>query len=280
MRSGSAPADFLGQSAEAIMRNLKLLVTTALIALTSHATAQVTTKVVDIPTRPGVTQRMIVLLPLAPKAAVVLFAGGHGGLQISPNGSVQWGAGNFLVRTRQQFADQGMTVVVLDAPSDKQSPPYLQGQRQRPEHVADVKAVIAWLRQTAPVPVWLVGTSRGTQSVAFVATELTGADGPDGIVLTSTIVKDAQSRPVTAMPLGKIGVPVLVVHHEQDGCAACPFSEVPMLMGKLTNTPRNQLIAVKGGESKGDPCEAFAYHGFNGLESEVVQQTAAWILAK
>jgi pimeloyl-ACP methyl ester carboxylesterase len=262
------------------MRNLKLIITSTLLALASHATAQVTTKVIDIPTRPGVTQRLIVLSPLAPKAAVVLFAGGHGGLQISPNGSVQWGAGNFLVRTRQQFADQGMTVAVLDAPSDKQSPPYLQGQRQRPEHVADVKAVIAWLRQTAPVPVWLVGTSRGTQSVAFVATELTGADGPDGIVLTSTIVKDAQSRPVTAMPLGKIGVPVLVVHHEQDGCAACPFSQVPTLMSKLSHTPRNQLIAFKGGETKGDPCEAFAYHGFNGLESEVVQQTAAWILAK
>jgi dienelactone hydrolase len=262
------------------MRNLKLAIATALIAWTSHATAQVTTKVLDIPTRPGITQRMIVLSPPEPKAAVVLFAGGHGGLQISPNGSMQWGADNFLFRTRQQFADQGLTVVVLDAPSDKQSPPFLQGQRQRPEHVADVKAVIAWLRQAAPVPVWLVGTSRGTQSVAFVATELTGPEGPDGIVLTSTIVKDAQGRPVTAMPLGKIAVPVLVVHHELDGCALCPFADVPTLMSKLTNTPRSQLISVKGGESKGDPCEAFAYHGFNGLERDVVQQIAAWILLK
>jgi hypothetical protein len=262
------------------MPTVKLVIASVLVALAAHATAQVTTKVIDIPTRPGITQRMIVLSPPEPKAAVVLFAGGHGGLQIFPNGSMQWGAGNFLVRTRQQFADQGLTVVVLDAPSDKQSPPFLQGQRQRPEHVADVKAVIAWLRQAAPVPVWLVGTSRGTQSVAFVATELTGPEGPDGIVLTSTIVKDAQGRPVTAMPLGKIGVPVLVVHHEMDGCAACPFADIPTLMGKLTNTPRNQLIAVKGGESKGDPCEAFAYHGFNGLERDVVQLTAAWILLK
>ena len=82
------------------------------------------------------------------------------------------------------------------------------------------------------------------------------------------------------MPVGKIGVPVLVVHREQDGCAACSFSDIPALMGKLANTPRSQLISFKGGESKGDPCEAFAYHGFNGLEREVVQQTSAWILAK
>jgi hypothetical protein len=62
--------------------------------------AQATQKVVDIPSRPGVTQRMLVLSPPAPKAAVILLAGGHGGLQIFPNGSFNWGAGNFLVRTR------------------------------------------------------------------------------------------------------------------------------------------------------------------------------------
>jgi hypothetical protein len=109
------------------MHPLKLLVATAIVALAPHATAQVTTKVIDIPTRPGITQRMIVLSPPEPKAAVVLFAGGHGGLQLSSNGSMQWGAGNFLVRSRQQFAEQGLTVVVLDTPSDKQSPPFLQG---------------------------------------------------------------------------------------------------------------------------------------------------------
>jgi hypothetical protein len=77
------------------MRKLKLVIASALVALASHATAQVVTKVVDIPTRPGISQRMIVLSPPEPKAAVVLFAGGHGGLQLSPNGSMQWGAGNF-----------------------------------------------------------------------------------------------------------------------------------------------------------------------------------------
>jgi len=173
-----------------------------------------------------------------------------------------------------------LTVVVIDAPSDRQSPPFLSGFRQRPEHAADVKAVIGWLREKAKIPVWLIGTSRGTQSAAYVATELAGPDGPDGLVLTSTILTDKGSRPVPAMPLGKIQVPVLVVHHEQDGCEHCSFSEVPILMGMLGNAPRTQLLSFKGGENRGDPCEAFAYHGFNGLEREVVQQIAAWILSK
>jgi len=259
---------------------LRPLILGALLALCAHVHAQSSQRVVDIPTRPGVTQRMVVIAPPDPKAAVVLLAGGHGGLQIFPNGSFKWGEGNFLIRSRQLFADQGLLVAVVDAPSDRQSPPFLQGFRQRPEHAADLKAVIAWLRENGKVPVWLVGTSRGTQSAAYVATELAGADGPDGIVLNSTILSDDKGRPVPAMPLDRLRIPVLVVHHEQDGCALCAFANVPALMGKLGNAPRKELLAFQGGASRGDPCEAFAYHGFNGIEREVVTQTVAWILAK
>jgi len=251
-----------------------------LLACAAHAHAQIAQKVVDIPTRPGVSQRLLVLPAPEPKAAVVLFAGGHGGLQIFPNGTMQWGEGNFLVRTRQLFAQHGLFTVVVDAPSDRQSPPYLSGFRQTPEHVADVKAVIAWLRTQAKVPVWLVGTSRGTQSAAYVATQLPGAEGPDGLVLTSTILTDRKGRPVPAMELDRLRVPVLVVHHEHDGCKLCSFGEIPALMAKLDHAPRKQLLSFKGGENRGDPCEAFAYHGYNGIEPDVVAQIAAWIVAR
>jgi len=248
-----------------------------------HATfaqGQIAQKVVDIPTRPGVSQRMIVLSPQDPKAAVILFAGGHGGLQISPSGSFSWGENNFVVRTRQLFAGQGLFVTVVDAPSDRQSPPYLGGFRQTPEHAADIKAVIAWVREQAKVPVWLVGTSRGTQSAAYIATELNGPEGPDGLVLSSTILTEQNGRPVPAMPLGKLRIPVLVVHHEQDGCRHTSFNEIPNLMEKLRGAPKKQLLSFKGGQNRGDPCQAMAYHGFNGLEREVVAQVAAWMLAK
>lgn len=45
-------------------------------------------------------------------------------------------------------------------------------------------------------------------------------------------------------------------------------------MEKLKNSPRKQLMTFNGGQNRGDPCEAFAYHGFNGLESEVVRKIA------
>jgi len=263
-----------------VNRTVKIYISLFLLACTTQAYGEVPQKVVDIPTRPGVSQRMVILSPQDPKAAVILFAGGHGGLQISSSGGFTWGEKNFLVRTRQLFADQGLLVAVVDAPSDRQSPPYLGGFRQRPDHVADIKAVIAWIREQAKVPVWLVGTSRGTQSAAYIATELTGPEGPDGLVLSSSILTDDKSRPVPAMPLGTLRIPVLVVHHEQDGCRNCSFNDVPKLMEKLSGVPKKQLLPFNGGQNRGDPCEALAYHGFNGLEREVVAQTVAWILAK
>ena len=237
-----------------------------------------TERVVDIPTRPGVTQRILVLGPEKPKATVILFAGGDGGLRLTPQGHISWGKGNFLVRTRALFAQQGLLVAVIDTPSDRQTPPYLGGFRQTREHAADVKAVIAWLRKEAPVPVWLVGTSRGTQSAGSLATSLPLAEGgPDGIVLTSTILTDPRGRPVPDMPIDRIKIPVLVVHHKLDGCALCRYSDINALMGRLTATPRKELLTFEGGTSKGDPCEAFAYHGYAGIESDVVAKIGAWL---
>src|SRR5688572_6293574 len=106
---------------------------------TTAATGQVTERVVDVPTRPGVTQRLLVTAHATPKAAVVLIPGGHGGLQLRPDGSMQWGERNFLVRTRQLFAQHRLVAAVLDAPSDRQAAPFLGGFRQRTEHAADVK---------------------------------------------------------------------------------------------------------------------------------------------
>ncbi|QEL64529.1 hypothetical protein OTERR_10530 [Oryzomicrobium terrae] len=233
--------------------------------------------VVEIPSRDGVSEKFLYLPAAQARATVILFAGGHGGLQLLDDGSMKWGNGNFLVRTRAQFVAQGFNVAVLDAPSDRQSAPFLTGFRQTAEHVADVRAVIAWLRRHSPVPVWLVGTSRGTQSAAYVATRLAPPDGPDGLVLTSSILTDPRGQAVPELDLSTLAIPVLVVHHRDDGCKLCSPGYLPRLMDKLGATPRHELLLVEGGSSQGDPCEAWAYHGYNGKEAEVVGAIAAWI---
>lgn len=200
-------------------------------------------RVVDIPSRPGVTQRFLFSSPNNAKAAVILFAGGHGGLQIFPSGKLGWGGNNFVVRNRRLFAERGLMVATIDAPSDRQSRPYLSGFRQTAEHLADVRAVIAWLKQQATIPVWVVGTSRGTQSAAYIAVQSAGKDGgPDGLILTSTILTDPKGRPVPAMNVNRLTIPTLVVHHKDDGCELCAYGDIPKLMDKLTSASRRELV--------------------------------------
>ena len=244
------------------------------------AFGQVLERLVDIPTRPGVTQKFLLLTPEKPKAVVILLPGENGKLAISQNGSIRFLNNSFLVRSRQLFADKGLCVALIDAPSNRQVRA-LDGFRQKPEHVADIKAVITWLRQQINLPVWLVGMSRGTQSAAFVASELSASQGgPDGLVLISTILSDDKERAVPEMQLGKIAIPVLVIHHEQDGCKHSSFNATSSLMEKLDGTPRKELITFRGGKNSGNPCKASAYHGFNGLEKEVVGTITDWIYTK
>ena len=230
-----------------------------------------------IPTRPGVTQPFLLIRPAdKPIASVILFAGAHGRLALSPRG-IGWGEGNFLVRNRERFAQSGFIVAVIDAPSDR--PQGLWDFRTSAAHAEDIKHVIAELRKMFDIPVWLIGTSMGTVSAANSAARLKEG-GPDGLVLTSTITKESRvvTETVNSVRLKDIRVPTLVVHHKQDGCVVTPYELAVALMRSLTQTPKKELLTFVGGDlSVSDPCEAMSYHGFLGLDVEVVVAIASWI---
>jgi hypothetical protein len=237
--------------------------------------AELQTMVRDVPTRPGVHQRILLIAPERPAASVILFAGGSGLVDIRADGTLGR-RGNFLVRSRHFFARERLLVAVIDAPSDRIEGPALDYFRQSADHAFDVAQVIALMRREAPVPVWLVGTSRGTISVANAAIRLK-AQGPDGVVFTSSMVGRSAER-VPSMGIEAIRVPALVVHHQHDECRFCLFSDVPSLMNGLRGAARLELISFTGGGPvRGDPCEAFHYHGFIGIEAQVVQRIANWI---
>ncbi|RFO96140.1 alpha/beta hydrolase [Rhodoferax lacus] len=252
-----------------------MLAATALLVL---GAAQAQTQAVrDLPSRPGVTQRYLWQEPERFDATVVLLIGGAGNLNLSAEGVLGAGAGNFLARSRDKFLAQGLAVALVDAPSDRQSPPYLSGFRQSAEHATDLRSVIADIRQRTSRPVVLVGTSRGTQSAAAVAIATLDAGGPNALVLTSSILNDPKSRALPQMDLEPLRLPVLVVHHEQDACRLCLFSDLPLLTAKLKAPFK--VLSYQGGTTRGDACEAMAYHGYNGIEAQVVQDIAAWIQA-
>ena len=237
-----------------------------------------TSQTVEISARPEVTERFELLTPQQPKAVIVSFTGGDGRVywQYATPGNSK---SNFLERNRTLFAERGFVVASIAPPSDRT---VLTGFRETADHVQDIHALIVWLRQKFSLPVWLLGTSAGTMSVAYAAIELTGSDGPDGIVLTSSVLNDSDDGTKTNLPLpdlavDKIQVPVLVVHHEMDGCGICRPSVLPVLMRKLTSAPRKELWTVNGGQNIGDPCQPQSYHGFNGVDEKVINKVADWI---
>jgi len=223
----------------------------------------------ELQTRPGVTQPVLVEAPSQPKAAVILFAGGNGGVLFAGDEPTTYRA-NFLVRSRAEFVKQGFVVATFGAPSDKVSPRYLDDNfRKSQEHANDILAVVGALRKRFAVPVWLVGTSRGTFSAAAAGLHLGKA--VDGVILTATMAD------VVDLPIDRFEVPVLMAHHSLDRCRDTYFREARSIKERL-KAPRSELLSFNGGKEEGPPCQAMAYHGFNGIEPEVVAAIAKWTL--
>jgi len=260
---------------------LAFVLATLLAGISGAAQAGAPT-LVSIQTPRGATQAFILIKPDNPVASVILFAGGHGALGLKSASSMKWGAGNFLVRTRDKFAAHNFMVAVIDAPSDQQ-----QGMnaifRMSRAHAGDIGAVAAYLKKQAGAPVWLVGTSMGTFSAAGGAI---AAKGIDGLVLTSTITrakpewKIAQSHRdgVASMALPKIVVPTLIVSHRKDACKLTPAADAPKLSKRLTKASKVEIALLDGGDPpQSDPCEAKSQHGYLGIEAEAVNAIAKFV---
>jgi pimeloyl-ACP methyl ester carboxylesterase len=241
---------------------------------------------VSLQTPRGAKQAFILIKPAKPAAAVILFAGGHGRLGLKSASTMAWGSGNFLVRTRNQFAAQGLMVAVVDAPSDYQGSRGMNAQfRMSAGHARDIGAVVDHLKKQANVPVWLVGTSMGTFSAAGGGVALKTIDG---LVLTSTItrakpnwdIRGSHPNGVASMRLSAVRVPTLIVSHRKDGCDITPAADAPKLTRALTNARKVDVVLLDGGSPpQSEPCQAKSQHGFIGIESQAVARIAQFIKA-
>ena len=260
------------------IRGLAGLVLAGLIGATlpAHAAEELRT----VASRPGVTELMLVIHPAGPPVATaVLFVGGPGKAGLKMPWTPGHRGGNFLFRSADRFAADGLLVAVVDAPSDHRDG--MWDWRTGADHATDIAAVISALRAEAKVPVWLIGTSMGTLSAASAAARLKSG-GPDGIVLTSSVTQKSRQSEETVgtVRLQDITVPVLIVHHEHDGCRASPYAGAEALMDQLRASPKRQFMAFDGGDTpRSGACEAFAQHGYLGIENKVVDAIAGWIKA-
>jgi pimeloyl-ACP methyl ester carboxylesterase len=98
------------------------------------------------------------------------------------------------------------------------------------------------------------------------------------VVFAAPITSYELPASVPRQNIEKITVPVLIYHHNDDACRITAPYEAGWIMRGLKNSPVKRQMIVTGGESPtGDPCEAFHWHGFIGMESQPVKELADWI---
>ncbi len=224
---------------------------------------------VRLPTRQGVRQRL--LLAKAGNAgtkAVILFMGGAG-TPITRERDHRL-SGNFLVRSSALFAEARFVTAIIDAPSDR-SEGIEFSFRWSSQHHADVRAVVDFLVSEGAREVYLIGTSNGSMSVAYLASVITHPRVA-GYVLTASgksIVSYASA----------IRDPVLMVHHTDDLCPGTQFSDAQTTFNAITNSPRKEFVSVSGGDPQRSPsvCQAQTAHGFLGKERETVGAIVEWM---
>lgn len=259
---------------------LNLFYSLLYIVFAGFSTPIVADEAVDLTTRGDVTQRILWMPRDGAVASVILFPGGTGRIEISENGDIDRG-GNFLVRSRDKFASHQLNVAVFDAPSDYYTKKGMKTDyfRDSAEHAEDISIVITYIKKQATVPVWLVGTSRGTESAANGAIRLKGQ--VDGLVLTSSMTEENRKGvSLPEMSLYEIKVPTLVVHHEDDECRVTTPEGAEVIKDALTQVSKVELKYFSGGDEPiSKPCKAKSAHGFLGIEDKVVNYIADFIKA-
>ena len=257
-----------------------MILVTALSMLTGLAGAQ---EIVTLPTRVNITQSyFLTSLPKQLQAGAILFPGSGGLIRLrSEGGQPKFAGGNFLVRSRAEFVRRGVVAAILDAPSDQQRGWGMSDEfRLGEDHAVDISAVIVDIRKRLPnLPLFLIGTSRGTISAAALAARLNHPIA--GTVLTATMFRSAGQRSKEPGPglskfdFASISVPLLFAHHVSDQCSVTPYGDAARLSDKFP------LITVWGGlPPESGPCEARSQHGFLGKEADTVEQIVNWMLKK
>jgi hypothetical protein len=240
-------------------------------------------EIVTLPTRPNVMQSyFLTSSPKNLRAAAILFPGSGGLIQLrTEHGRTRFSQGNFLVRSRVEFVNRGAIAAIIDAPSDQQGGWGMSDEfRLGDKHAADISVVLEDMKKRFPqLPVFLIGTSRGTISAAALAARV----GPQlsGAVLSATMFRQTGRKSpepgpgLSGFDFASVKIPLLLVHHVSDQCYVTPYSDAARLSEKYP------LVTVFGGSPpQSGPCDAHSQHGFLGKEAETVEQIVNWMLKK
>ena len=219
------------------------------------------TEVKTLVTRPHGKLNLLFESPESPsKNILVLFFGKNGRANVP----------NILGRASPLFLKKGLPVVIVDSAF------YRLSSRTRPEHLEDMRKVVEYLESRGFESIYLVGTSNGTISVAYIGSLLNDAK-IKGLVLSAT-----QSYYIKKhVAVERTPYPVLFIHHRYDDCPDNSYDETVKISKKFTGSPKVDFVTVNGGMNEQPiSCSDMTYHDLWKREKEVAQTITDWVFGK
>lgn len=233
------------------MRTVLCSLVAALAAMSSAVAAD---ELATVRTTDGVRFAYVLTTrePQALRYAVILMPGGQGTLNPRlQNGKITMAlGGNFLIRSRALFADAQFVAASTDATSTPRR----------------IQAIVDDLQKRfGKLQVYVVGTSNSTNATLTLAETMDGRLA--GFIHSSSFNRISSFDPRNLKSRN------LIVVHDND---RCQFTKPTN--GELSHDRYGtDLIVMTGGKSMGDECEAYAHHGYYGIEKETVDRIKAWI---
>lgn len=185
--------------------------------------------------------------------------------------------GNFLIRARRHLVDDDIAALIVDCHS--KSGPICSADYQTSEgRQRDVAALIQETVTRLPSiqEIWLIGTSMGTLSSAFMPFHAKTYYA--GAIHTATLTETFDRYPqLHQFSYKSQEIPQFFIHHENDPCRLTQYSKIQKI-AQRNNIP---LITARGGGNfKGEACKAFTEHGFRGIEKQVMREIKFILLNK
>ena len=239
-------------------------------------------ELIKLESRPGVTTNLFLEESKEPSAVLLLVEGGVLKVDLGtffgePTFGNPYG---FLTRSRGEFTKRGLTVALIDRPSDM--PEVRHQHRVSTEHAADLKAVVDFLRTRYKLPLWLVGMSAGALSIGnFAQAHPTGSDG---LIFVSPVTKprkiilDRYPDGAASFDYSNVAAPAMVLVHKRDQCSLTPPAGADLIKDRIRNADKVAVVALEGGRAPvSEACKARSEHGFWGIEDKALDAIADFV---
>jgi hypothetical protein len=208
-------------------------------------------RLIQLETRDGIRNRLLIFRPDHPAAAVILFPDGNGRLELTHvfNQPAIGRDDDIPSELMAGLLAQDIMVILPDAPYDHNSHLGLNGWhgsgifRISADHARDVQEIVTFIRSQENIPVWLAGIRMGAFSAANAAIRLGHA--VDGLIIAGGITQCPEQQTLLrlcpeglmGMNLLDIAVPTLVLSGgNDDPYTGDPYPET-MIASALSGAP-------------------------------------------